>query len=313
MQFSAHPLLTLARMRTRIGHSLALAFTISAIACGASPSALDEATESVPAHPVEGDVGEPSDAPLVAVDDSTPNTQLAPFETTTLRTTGNLNLRAGPATTFAVLTVIPLGATVTLLDPVSVSGFLEVSYNGIEGWCSQSYLEGVPHPTADTVDVDGPPSPDNAILRAQLSVGFSYWWGGAAWLETGPTASTAGTCSGGCPSCTHGGSYGADCSGMVGKAWQFGTKALNVNSHPHGTSGFVNDVPGKWSTIDRAALKPGDALVYNQNGAGHIVLWESGDGWGASSVYECKGCAWGCVHDTRAIASNYKAIRRAGF
>jgi hypothetical protein len=107
--------------------------------------------------------------------------------------------------------------------------------------------------------------------------------------------------------------YGADCSGMVAKAWQFGTVALNVDSHPYSTSTFVNDVSGKWSTVSRGSLKAGDALVYNSGGSGHIVLWESGDGWGSSTVYECKGCSYGCVHDTRTFTSAYHGIRRAGF
>jgi len=43
------------------------------------------------------------------------------------------------------------------------------------------------------------------------------------------------------------------------------------------------------------------------------VLWEKGDGWGSSTVYECKGCSYGCVHDTRTFSSSYHGIRRAGF
>jgi cell wall-associated NlpC family hydrolase len=232
-----------------------------------------------------------------------------------METTADLNLRSGPATTHAVLLVMPAGSTVDVLVATPTTGFLNVRFAGTTGWASTKYLAAAsttaPSPTSG--GVDGPPSPDSAIARARASVGFSYWWGGGAWLGGGPSASTKGSCSGNCPSCSHAGRYGADCSGMVGKAWQFGVKDLATNSHPYSTASFINDVAGKWSTVSRGALRRGDAMVYNTGGAGHVVLWEKGDGWGASTVYECKGCSYGCVHNTRTFSSSYKGIRRAGF
>lgn len=262
-----------------------------------------------------GDVGDNGDGPLVGADDSTATAASDLTAGQALTTTANLNLRKGPGTTYAVIVVIPSGASVKLLDATAQNGFLNISWNGNNGWSSGTYLKSTTtqQPPPPTTDPNGPPSPDNAIARAALSVGFSYWWGGGAWLSTGVTNGTAGTCSGSCPSCSHTGQYGADCSGMVAKAWQFGTVALNVDSHPYSTSSFVNDVSGKWSTVSRGSLKAGDALVYNSGGSGHIVLWESGDGWGSSTVYECKGCSYGCVHDTRTFSSAYHGIRRAGF
>jgi hypothetical protein len=100
---------------------------------------------------------------------------------------------------------------------------------------------------------------------------------------------------------------------MVAKAWQYGTKDLTVNSHPYSTGSFVVAKAGYWGDVSRASLQPGDALVYNAGSEGHIVLWEKGDGWGSSTVYECKGCSYGCVHDTRTFTSSYKGIRRNGF
>jgi hypothetical protein len=75
----------------------------------------------------------------------------------------------------------------------------------------------------------------------------------------------------------------------------------------------VNDSAGHWSTVSRASLKKGDALVYNSGSAGHVVLYEKGDGWGTPTVVECKGCSYGCVYNARSFASTYKGIRRAGF
>jgi len=274
-----------------------------------------------------GDDGEP-DAPLLAVDDGAPigTVHQALTANGKMRATANVNLRKGAGTSFAVLAVIPSGTVVTLLSATAQNGFLNVEFNGTAGWSSSSYLTEVTTTggtssssssggttTGGTVNLDGAPSPDNAIARAKAAVGFSYYWGGGAWLPTGATSSSKGSCSGSCPSCSHSGKYGADCSGLVAKAWQFGTKALEVNSHPYSTASFVNDSAGKWSTVSRSSLRKGDALVYNSGGRGHIVMYEKGDGWGSPTVIECRGCAYGCVYNARSFTSNYKGIRRSGF
>jgi hypothetical protein len=153
-----------------------------------------------------------------------------------------------------------------------------------------------------------------AIARAKPGIGFSYWWGHGRWQPEGPTASTKGSCSGSCPSCTHGGSNGADCSGYVAKIWQVPASNNNVtvDSHPYSTADFV--VAGaSWSIVSRGSVKPADALVYHTGGAGHVFLYESGDGWGSMWAYEAKGCAVGIVHDLRTATSAYVAITRKGF
>lgn len=263
-----------------------------------------------------GDVGD-EDTALIAADDDVPAASAAPAAgTTSMKAAANLNLRKGPGTSYAITLVIPSGSVVSLVSTTPQNGFYNIKYGGSTGWSHSAYLKPVassPTPSPTAPDPNGAPSPDNAIVRAASSVGFSYWWGGGAWLASGATSSNRGSCSGSCPSCSHSGVYGADCSGLIAKAWQYGTKALEVNSHPYGTIHFVKDAPGKWSTVSRGAMKKGDALVYNTNGAGHIVLFEKGDGWGTPTVYECKACAYGCVYNARSFTSSYHAIRRAGF
>ncbi|MEP7123610.1 MAG: SH3 domain-containing protein [Byssovorax sp.] len=61
---------------------------------------------------------------------------------TTLSTTTGLNLRSGPSTSSSVLTVIPTGAEVSLIDADPVSGFYHVSYQSLTGWSSGKYLTG---------------------------------------------------------------------------------------------------------------------------------------------------------------------------
>jgi cell wall-associated NlpC family hydrolase len=271
----------------------------------------------------QGDVGDDDgagDLALVGVDESGGGVAASDEVMATVtqaRTTANLNLRKSASTSASILAVIPKSTVVTLVSSTQSNGFYNVKYNGITGWSYASYLTPVatepttPPPTS--VDINGPASPANTIARAKAAVGFSYWWGGGAWLEDGPTSSTKGSCSGSCPSCSHSGKYGADCSGLVAKAWQFGTKTLSVNSHPYSTVSFNADASGKWSTVSRGSLRAGDALVYNSGGAGHIVIYEKGDGWGSPTVYECRGCSYGCVHNARSFTSKYHGIRRAGF
>ena len=130
----------------------------------------------------------------------------------------------------------------------------------------------------------------------------------------GPSSGTKGYCSGSCPSCSHSGSYGADCSGYVAKIWQVPSSNDNVaqDSHPYSTWNFDNQSVS-WHTISRGSVQAADALVYNSGSAGHIFLYEKGDGWGQMWAYEAKGCAYGIVHDLRYASSAYKAIRRNGY
>jgi cell wall-associated NlpC family hydrolase len=270
-----------------------------------------------------GDDGDLEDAALVAADDST---MPSAGEVAVLagigeaKTTKAVNLRVDPSADASVISIVPEGMIVSVVSSKATDGFYNVDWNGVTGYVSASYL--TPEGSLSTldsdaeevaVDLDGAPSPANALARAKAAMGFSYYWGGGAWLAQGPTSSTKGSCTGSCPSCTHRGSYGADCSGLVAKAWQLGPKNLATNSHPYGTGSFVRDVSGKWKTVSRASLKAGDALVYNSGGHGHIVIYEKGDAWGAPTVYECRGCSYGCVHDSRSFNSTYHAIRRAGF
>jgi hypothetical protein len=155
---------------------------------------------------------------------------------------------------------------------------------------------------------------DAAIARAKSAMGFSYWWGHGRFRPEGPTSSNKGSCSGSCPSCSHSGSYGGDCSGLAAKVWEVpgSNSDLTVDSHPYSTANFVSDT-SQWSTVSRSNVQKADAMVYNQSGEGHIFIYESGDGWGSMYAYECKGCSYGCVHDLRTASSAYHAIRRAGY
>lgn len=233
----------------------------------------------------------------------------------TLQTTANLNLRTGAGTGYRVRLVIPKGAKVTTVNrSTPVSGWYNIKYNGVVGWSYGGYLKLVSQPSSGGSSSSTSSARDAAVSRAKSGVGFSYWWGHGRWVPGGLSSSTKGYCSGSCPNCSHSGGYGADCSGYVGKIWQVPSwnSDPRTDQHPYSTVNFVGS-SSLWRTVSRGSVKKGDAFVYNSNGAGHIFLYESGDGWGSMWAYEAKGCSYGIVHNLRTASSSYKAIARAGY
>ena len=239
----------------------------------------------------------------------------------TLRTTANLNLRTSASMSAQVRLVIPSGASVTTVNVSQPSGgWYNVKYNGVTGWSYGSFLNLMSSPSPAGGGTPTPtPTPtsagrDGAISRAQGGVGFSYWWGHGRWVNGGLTSSNKGVCTGSCPNCSHSGGYGADCSGYIAKIWQVPSSNgdQTVDAHPYSTVSFVGSNP-QWTTVSRADAQKGDAFVFNQNGAGHMFLFESGDAWGSMWAYEARGCTIGIVHDLRTATSAYKVIRRAGY
>ncbi len=165
-------------------------------------------------------------------------------------------------------------------------------------------------PGQDMTDAAPPDADGTAALlaRAKVAVGYSYYWGHGAWRTDN---TEIGSCSGSCPSCTHTGLYGADCSGLVAKLWEVPkSSAPQTDEHPYSTYNFYYEHE-HWIQEPRSSIQPGDAYVYRNGGAGHIALFESGaDPYGAVWLYEARGCATGVVHDLRTVNSSYIAIAR---
>ena len=125
----------------------------------------------------------------------------------------NANLRREPAIGAAVLVVIPKDATIKVLEGAARDGFYKVAFAGSQGWSyGAHYSERLSVMTREQALTT-----DEILNRAATGVGFSYWWGHGVW---NPGSTSHGSCSGSCPSCTHSGSYGADCSGFAAKVWQ---------------------------------------------------------------------------------------------
>jgi hypothetical protein len=190
----------------------------------------------------------------------------------------------------------------------------------MSGWASGMFLVAAAAFTPSLcgaadggVSDGGPPPPapggTSAIFAlAKLAVGYSYYWGHGSWLSDG---ADVGSCSGACPSCSHTGQYGADCSGFVAKVWQVPSASpIDLDAHPFSTASFYNDQV-YWKQLPRSTIQPGDALVHRTATEGHIALFDSGsDPFGMVWLYEARGCATGVVHDLRSVDSTYIAIRR---
>jgi uncharacterized protein YraI len=268
-------------------HTLRTLALLSAIAAGAGCSG----------QAIDG-TGDESDSP-----DITRASENANVGGQAKVTASALNLRSGPGTTYAILTSMPNGTVVNVL--AASNGWYKVDDSGRTGWCSGAFLSPVSGgPTGGTTAVD------RAMARADSGLGFSYHWGGGCW---DPASSAHGACYGSCPSCTHSGSWGADCSGYVAKVWQVpGAEATTTCDHPYSTYNF-NNTHDHWTDVSRANVQRGDAFVYNSGGEGHIFLYDHGDAWGWVTAYEAKGCSYGIVKDSRTASSQYKAIHREGF
>ncbi|HZH13343.1 MAG TPA: SH3 domain-containing protein, partial [Archangium sp.] len=227
-----------------------------------------------------------------------------------LETAAVLNLRQGPSTDSAIVLTLPEGSALSVAaGSCPENGFYKVRFGGFEGWAYGAWLH------ATTVTLESELSYANtrtdAMGRARTVVGFSYWWGGGKWQETGATSANRGACTGSCPSCSHSGTYGADCSGFAAKVWVVPStnQPVSLTSHPYSTSVFNTQYYG-WHNVARGSTQMADAMVYNIDGAGHIFVYEKGDPWGNMYAYECRNCSDGCVYNIRSASSSYKVIGR---
>ena len=223
-----------------------------------------------------------------------------------------------------VIRRIPQWATVkVVIAEPSASGRYRVDHAGTLGFMHGSDLALHQHyqGTLSQERID-------ALARARRAMGFSYWWGNAAWLPSGPTTwpiDNRGDCDGVCgegKKCTHeatggGEEYGSDCSGLVSTIW--GLDDFDPETNPerngYGTVAFNRDGK-KWKTVPLSEARPGDAAVRYDEGRKHIVLLA--ERRGASDtfrVYECAGCTLGCRPWWYSLAADgpWHAIRRTGW
>jgi hypothetical protein len=206
--------------------------------------------------------------------------------------------------------VVVLGAAKPKRATASAPYWYQVAHAGTWGWIRASELElfHEPYPELSA-------RRRNALDLARSAMGFSYWWGNARWLRSGPTTwpPTGDT------------EYGADCSGFISTVWGFPDQDPEVDEEGDGfqTRAFAVDRRNAWATVELDDALPGDAMVQYDAAQkrGHIVLVAEArdDRWIKS--YECEGCSAGCRARRREIPNpessdmdiDWHAIRRHGW
>ena len=186
------------------------------------------------------------------------------------------------------------------------AGWYKNDWNGNIGWSSGAYLCPATAPTTTTGDgfASTEVSTASFLSIGEAAVGFSYYYGGGNFAE----AANPGTCTGTCPSCSHSGSYGADCSGFVAKAWLLpAALPMDSNKHPYTSTNFTA-ATANWSIVSRSSLQAGDALAMS----GHVLMYEKDDPWGSFWAFEARGCSYGVVHNIRTAGSSFVGVRRSG-
>src|SRR5680860_99207 len=99
-----------------------------------------------------------------------------PATTGSATTTAALNMRAGSSTGYAVLLVVPRGATVSLTSSTS-NGYTRVVYSGTTGWVLSSYLgsgSGTASPPQFSSSETGPGTVIDGALNLRSGHGLGY-------------------------------------------------------------------------------------------------------------------------------------------
>lgn len=221
---------------------------------------------------------------------------------TLIEITSDTPLYNSPDYHSTVIRTLKDGQRARVVRTTSSNGYYLLNYNGKVGWASGAVMKVVLVPDSAI---------EKGTARAMSAWGFSYHWGGEAW---NPESQSPGSCTGNCPDCDHSGSWGADCSGLITKVWKVGGTSCDAltescGARPTAAAFSGNDPSDRWNNISRDSIHQGDILA----SSGHVVYYLSGDAWGTPTVLECKGCADGCLKDSRSFSSSYKTSRRSGW
>jgi hypothetical protein len=93
-----------------------------------------------------------------------------------LRATTSVNFRKRPATSYAILRVIPSGTTVTVVASAPQAGFYQVQFAGVTGWVYGLYFDKVSSPAPEPTPTPGGASLDAIKTIAGGSSCYRYAW-----------------------------------------------------------------------------------------------------------------------------------------
>jgi hypothetical protein len=107
-----------------------------------------DAGASMPASSNPSPEGGPASTNEASAEPPAPGDYVAGTE---LVTTGDLNLREGPGSTFAVISVMPMGARVVVVRTSGADGWVNIRY-GADGYASKTFLALAPPPISTAYD-----------------------------------------------------------------------------------------------------------------------------------------------------------------
>lgn len=96
--------------------------------------------------------------------------------------TANVNMRAGPSTSYPVVRIVPAGANVASYGCVADYSWCDVGYGGARGWVAASYLTTVVRGTTVVVS----PTVGFPVVTYAPTSYWNRYYAGYPWYARGP-------------------------------------------------------------------------------------------------------------------------------
>lgn len=181
------------------------------------------------------------------------------------RTTASLNLREGPGTSFAVIQVIPGGATVEVTGAAQF-GYLPVTYSGANGFAAAQYLTSggaAPGSGSDPGTQPGPTGTRYASARLNLRGGPGTSYGIVATMPAGAAVTLTGETANGFSKVTYNGAAGWSATQFLGTSGGQSGSGNNGSTGNNGSGVPVGStVTGSATTTASLNLRSGPATSY---------------------------------------------------
>lgn len=196
--------------------------------------------------------------------------QLAePASAAQYRTTAGLNLREGPGTSFAVIKVIPSGATVEVTGAAQF-GYLPLTHGGTSGWASADYLTAGGGSSNGSSNTASGPAGTRYVMDGRLNLrsgpGTSY--GVVAVMPDGAAVSLTGEVSNGFSKLTWSGTTGWAATQYLAGSSSSNSGSNSGNASSSGSTAVGDTVTGTAYTTARLNLRSGPST---SNGARLVI------------------------------------------
>lgn len=152
-------------------------------------------------------------------------------QTSSVKTTANLNMRSGSSTAYGILSTIPKGTTVPVVGHAS-KGWYQVTYNGKTGYVSNSYVSVVSGTTTPAPAPSVPSTTQTSYVRTTASLnmrsGSSTAYKVLLVIPSGTTVPVSGRASNGWYQVTYAGKTGYVSNSYVQTVASYSEKTIKV-------------------------------------------------------------------------------------